>query len=171
MKITVKHLRQLIREELEGEVPDPEFVELLNRYIGDSRTMSSSDRKRLAEKISGMRLNPGLVLERVSSSIPGEVGDTIGFDVVSFTTVSISSGKNAGQIVWKSVDKCLMRIENPTRGYEVDYNLVKQLFDAPNEKEVILTGNYRIVSREMVTEPGTKPQYGYTVPMFFLEEI
>ena len=154
-----------------GRNEDPRLVELLNLYVGDARSMSEGERRDLAKYVANSTLPPGLMLERISKSIPNEnVGDTISFGLASFTKTSVSTGKNAGVIGWKSSDKCIFMIKNPQRGLEVNYDLVKTQFDSFLEEEVILTGNYKIVSKIMISEPGTKPSYGYQVPLYELQE-
>lgn len=172
-------LRQFIRNflnESEASVAYPNgFVEAANDYVRDSRGFGQDPRKKsiLMNWVKSSILPPGLVLQRISSVDPKyEVGDRMSFlPLASFTTVDVASGKSAGQISWKSSDACIMQIENPIRGWKVDYNIIKVLFDASSEKEVIVSGDYVVVERRIIPEPGTLPQYGYEIPMYILREV
>lgn len=169
-------LRELIRNiliESSATLEYPsEFVDAINKYVSDSRVTSYAQKKIIIDWVDNSSLPRGLVLQRVSSSDPEyEVGDTVNFPLASFTTADLTTGKSAGHIAWKSSDKCLMMIENPVKGWKVDYNIIKVFFDASSEKEVIVTGNYMVIEKRMITEPGTLPQYGYKIPLYVLQEL
>lgn len=171
--------RILLKENQQtNRAPTEEEVEAIVKYVRDSRVARTDPKtiKAVANYVKECRLPSNLVLERVSSEIPIE-GDVLSFNPGSFTKVSLSSGKSAGHIAWKSYDKCIFRLVNPTRGWEVDYGMLREvapqalMFDASAEQEVIVAGNYRIVSKEMIVEPGTNPNYGYRIPLFVLQEM
>lgn len=165
-------------QETGNRPPTEEEVEAIVKYVRDSR-VARTDPKTVATIASYVKectLPPSLILERVSSEVPTE-GDILGFNPGSFTKVSLSSGESAGHIAWKSYDKCIFRLVNPTRGWVVDYGMLRKrapqalMFDASAEQEVIVAGNYRIVSKETIVEPGTNPNYGYRIPLFVLQEM
>ena len=53
----------------------------------------------------------------------------------------------------------------------LDYGLIGQhQFDATTEREVLVTGRYRIIERAQIVEPGTYSEYGYRIPLIRLEE-
>lgn len=172
-------LREFIQNFLiESEEPleySQEFIEAVNDYVRDSRVSVKNIKKTniLMNWVKSSMLPPGLTLQRVSSTDPKyNVGDRVSFlPLASFTTVDLSSGKSAGNIAWKSYDACIIQIENPLRGWKVDYNIVNVLFDASSEKEVIVSGEYVVVEKRMIPEPGTLPQYGYEIPLYILREV
>lgn len=154
-----------------GDYP-PEFLEAINAYVRDSRTVDPASRKLIRDWVRGKSLSSPMTLERVSSSIPAErVGDTMSFPLASFTRVPISRGMNAGHIGWKYSDRCIIAIPGATRGWEVDYDVINVSFDASSEQEVLVSGDYKVERIDQVTEPGTAPQYGYKIPYYILSEI
>ena len=169
MRITISELRRMIRESL-SEINTQREVELLNMYVRDSRQMSFTDKKELAELVKSSSLS-GLRLERIQGeSLDWKEGDAVTIMLSSFTKVPVSLGKKAGHIAWKSYDKALVLIEHATRGLEINYDLIKVMFDASDEKEVLVSGTYRVAEIRKITEPGTPPQYGYIVPQYVLVE-
>lgn len=167
-------LREYIRvvlEQAEHSAYPPEFVEVLNAYVRDSRLLNAAQKRLLQGWVVGKKLGSPMTLERVSERLPEElVGDTMNFNLTSFTKIAVSQGKNAGQIGWKYSDKCIIAIPNATRGWEIDYSVVDVSFDASAEQEVLVTGNYRVIRIDKITEPGTKPQDEYTIPYYVLQE-
>lgn len=171
--------RILLKEnqETHNRPPTEEEIEAIVKYVRDSRVARTDPKTvaTVANYVKECTLPSSLILERVSSEVPAE-GDILSFNPGSFTKVSLSSGKSAGHIAWKSYDKCIFRLVNPTRGWEVDYTMLREvapqalMFDASAEQEVIVAGNYRIVSKEMIVEPDTNPNYGYRIPLFVLQE-
>lgn len=164
-------LKEYVRSVLlENAEYSPEFVKAINEYVRDSWSVSFASRKIISNFVEKCTLRPGLQLERISEKLPGDVGSVISYSPGSFSKKSLSSGEKAGHIAWKYSDVCMLRIENPTRGWEVDYDIITTMFPAFEEAEVLVAGNYKIVEKVMITEPGTYEAYGYKVPLFILEE-
>jgi hypothetical protein len=169
MKLLREYIHLLLSEG--AREYSPEFVKAINDYVRDSRTMSYGSRKIVHDWVSQSTLPPGLKLQRISSKDPNySVGDSISFPLASFTMVDVTSGKSAGQISWKSSDACIMQLKDPKTGWVIDYDVISVAFDAAAEREVIVTGNYVVVDKQMIVEPGTAPQYGYEIPLYILEE-
>ena len=169
MKLLREYIHLLLSESTREY--SPEFVKAINDYVRDSRTMSSGSKKIIRDWVLRSSLPSGLKLQRISSEDPKyNVGDSTSFPLASFTMVDVASGKSAGQISWKSSDACIMQLNDPKTGWIIDYDVINVAFNAAAESEVIVTGNYVIVDKQMITEPGTAPQYGYEIPLYVLEE-
>ena len=170
MRLLREYIKSVLEQTEHSEYP-PEFIEVLNAYVRDSRLLNAAQKRLLQGWVAGKQLGSPMTLERVSERLPEElVGDTMSFNLASFTKVAVSQGKNAGQIGWKYSDKCIIAIPNATRGWEIDYNIVDVSFDASSEQEVLVTGNYKVERIDEITEPGTAPQYEYKIPYYVLKE-
>jgi hypothetical protein len=148
---------------------------VLSKYVGDSRMMNTQELVFLREAILDSRVAPGVrVLERIQADDPGwRKGEHVKFSVASFSATEFSKGKSAGNIGWKSTDKCIVRVENPRRGLTVSYagrDLMKMQFDAAAERETLLGGAYTVIEVEQIVEPHTTPVYGYRIPLYHLRE-
>jgi len=166
-------LREFVRYQLnENDSNNDEFIRLLNKYVQDSDTLNSAEKRSLAVYVESSKLDGQHRLERIDRSDPDyQVGDLVNFIVKSFTLLKVSEGQKAGHIAWKSSDEAITVIQSASRGMKIDYNLIKVWFDSDSEKEVLVTGNYRVMEKLMITEPGTAPQYDYKVPMYVLKEV
>ena len=144
----------------------------LGAHVRDSKSTTPEQRKQLAEDASKSETKRP-VLHRVMAEKPNWTsGETIDIGPTSFTGADVPSGKSAGQIGWKSNDEALVIIEKPKRGLDVDYSKIDTGSVSPQgEAETVIAGKYRVKEIRKVPEPGTKPQDGYTVPQYVLEEV
>jgi len=147
-------------------------IKTLNSFVQDARTLDPIKKFNLAKFVERQMLDRPTRIERIVLIDPDwNVGDNVKFTLASFTKVQVSQGKKAGAIAWKSSDEALIVIDRATRGYAIDYDLITLMFSASEEKEVLVTGQYRCIDKKMIVEPGTEPQYEYKVPCYFLTEI
>jgi hypothetical protein len=165
-------LRDLVRLIIESEVVSTMDtpVEALAAYVSDSRTITHQQRDQVARFVASHRLNR-IRLERIESEDPDwEVEFVVRWGPKSFTQARVSEGERTGHVGWKSSDRALCCIEGAVRGWAVDYDLFRTQFNARAEREVIVSGSYRVVEKRKVTEPFTNPDYGYRIPMYVLVE-
>lgn len=149
-----------------------EELVLVQEYVRSPDRLDKTQKQQLAELVKrSQTTRPKLV--RVSREDPRyQQGEILDFEATSFTGVALDEGKQAGQIAWKSSDKALMIVEKPKRGLDVPYKQIQTPhFYAVGEEETIVAGRYLVKEVRQVTEPGTRPEYGYKVPMYVLEEV
>lgn len=151
-----------------------EIGAVINHYVSASDSLSVQELNMLRRAVAGSIVAPSVThLERVQRDDPKWVaGDEVEFVVASFTSVRIADGQKAGVIAWKSSDKCIVVIDDPYRGLTIDYSKVKVMFSASAERETLITGRYRVLRVDKITEPGTRPEQGWPkIPMYTLQEI
>jgi predicted double-glycine peptidase len=142
-------------------------------YVGGTAT---DKQKEIVARVAQESTTQQPALLRISKEDQKHrVGDEIHFkQPASFSgrVGDLLEGKSAGSIGWKSSDAALYLVEKPSRGLDIDYRSIRTKgFGAAEEQETVLAGKYRVKEVRKVTEPGTLPQYGYTVPQYVLTEI
>lgn len=154
-----------------GRTGSDDSLSIVQKWVNSPQSVAPVEKSNLADLAKKSKTDQG-ELERIFKTDPDyRVGDIIDFGVTSFTGVNVSGGKAAGGIGWKSSDGALGKISNPRRGYDVPYNKISAGFNAKAEKETIVSGRYRVVKIDKVVEPGTNPNYGYTVKQYVFEEL
>jgi len=145
-------------------------TQLIEKWVNNPSTVSSLEKEQLINLAKTSKTNQ-TNLERIVRDDPqyylNQIVDLDG----SFTGIEVSKGKSAGEITWKSSDGALIKIINPSRGYDIPYASITSRFGASREKETLVSGKYKVKEIKQITEPGTNPIYGYTVPQYILEEI
>lgn len=112
-------------------------------------------------------------LTRISREDPKwRQGERIQLPLTSFTQRGdlVTQGKAIGHIGWKSSDRSIIQIDNPSRGLDVDYSKISVPFNATSEAETLVAGNYIVSAVTKIVEPGTSPSSGYFVPVYTLAE-
>ena len=165
-------IQMVINERLNSTEIDERTLEALTAYVNDSRTITSDQRIIASDFVKNQVIVPSRKLERIESDDPEWfVGDVINLNLKSFTMASVTNNEKTGHIGWKSKDQAITCIQNATKGWIVDYSLIKTQFSAIDEREVIVTGRYRVIEKKMITEPFTNPNDGYKVPLYVLVEV
>lgn len=145
-------------------------LDLLNKWINEDKNLSDFEKSKLSE-ICKESFTKALTLERIYSVDPGyRKGERIYLNCSSFSRIPLSKGNSAGTITWKSSDKALAKILNPSKGLDLPYEKLKDLVGASKEKETLVTGFYQVKDITFIPEPGTKLEDGYRVKQYILEE-
>jgi hypothetical protein len=160
-----------------GKPPSGEFsLDLLvSKWVGNPDAITADEKESLRLLAAESKTSREELIRISRRDEKHQVGDIVDFSgPTSFSGAvqSVLAGKPIGHLGWKSSDKAIYQISKPKRGFDVDYSKVSGIsFSADGEKETIVSGKYRVVRRLQITEPGTRPSQGYTVPSYILEEV
>lgn len=151
---------------------DIDIKELIRKWIINSRVLKKIELDILNDFVKKQHLsNSYKFIERINNEILDlKKGDIKELKLKSFTSIELSKGNSIGDIQWKSNDNSIISIVKPKRGYEIDYNVLGNFqFNAANEKEIIISGRYKVVDIEIINEPFTSGDY--KINKYILQEI
>lgn len=158
------------------DAPALDLATVIRKYVSGTPPLNVDELIFLRDAVEKSTVAHGIrVLERIQQDDPAwQRGEDVRFSVASFSSAIFSRGERAGQISFKSSDKCIVRVPNPRRGMTISYGgmtVANVGFSASGERETLLTGGYIVARVDRIPEPGTPKIYGYTTTLYTLREV